>query len=364
MGSYDYTGKRVYMGIDVHKKTYVCASVCEGKVIKRDSMPARPLVLITYIKNHFSNTILETAYEAGFSGFYLHRQLAEAGIKNHVIHPGSIEIASRDRVKTDKRDSKKIAIQLASGRLHGIYVPSLEEEAKRSVSRLRDNVVKLRHQVGMKIKSLLFVQGLINDEDNTVLGKKWLAKKVMEVQQLGYPTGYYYSIKHYAEQWLYFTEDLKTIEHDWLAMQSEEEKVLLSLYKSVPGIGDILALKLKDELGDMCRFSNEKQLFSYLGLTPVEHSSGEHVRQGHMSRQGRSVLRHILVEAAWLAIRKDPTLMEVYQRIAKNRGSKRAIVGIARRLASRLRACVRNGVFYEIKGLQEKDVNENTQLHA
>jgi len=74
-----------------------------------------------------------------------------------------------------------------------------------------------------------------------------------------------------------------------------------------------------------------------LGFTPVEYSSGDHVRQGHISRQERAVLRYLFVESAWIAIRKNPPLKGVYQRLAKTRGGKRAIVGVARRLAGRLR---------------------------
>lgn len=348
MGKYNYTGKLVYMGIDVHKKTYAVVSICEKEIVKKDTMPAKPETLITYIKNNFADAIVESAYEAGFSGFHLHRQLIGLGINNHVIHPSSIEVASRYRVKTDKRDAKKIATQLAAGRLKSIYVPSLEQEAKRSASRLRNNIVKLRHQVGQKIKALLFTQGLIDGDDDTVLSKKWLNKKLNQVDELNYPTGFYYTLNHYAELWLKLTKDLKTIMRDLLEMQSEKELALLSVYLSAPGVGEITALKLKDELGDMSQFPSEKKLFNYLGLTPVEYSSGEHVRQGHISRQGRALLRHMLVESAWVAIKKDPHLMGVYTRIAKTRGGKRAIVGVARRLAARLRTCVKYGVCYEI----------------
>jgi len=245
MGSYDYTGKKVYMGIDVHKKTYAVVSICESEVIKKDTMPAEPAVLMAYIKNKFSGAQIETAYEAGFSGFHLHRQLAGAGIKNNVIHPGSIEVASRDRVKTDKRDAKKLATQLAAGRLKSIYIPTLEQEAKRSVSRLRNNIVRFRQQVGQKIKSLLFTQGLIDAKDDSVLNSRWLNKKVEQVAALNLPTGYYYTLKHYADQWLSFTEDLKKIKQDLLAMQNEQEEALLSIYKSAPGVGDITALKIE-----------------------------------------------------------------------------------------------------------------------
>lgn len=362
MGNYDYTGKIVYMGIDVHKKTYACVSICDGEIVKKDTMTANPSGLISYIKNQFQGSTIETVYEAGFSGFHLHRELIKANINNRVVHPGSIEVATRDRVKTDKRDAKKMVIQLAAGRLKGIYVPTLEQEAKRSASRLRNNIVKLRHQVGQKIKSLLFTQGLIPADDDRELTKRWLNKKVEEIKKLNYPIGFYYTIKRYADQWLAFTNDLAEIKKELLAMQTEQEQTLLMIYQSAPGIGVITALKLKDELGDMKQFSNEKKLFNYLGFTPVEYSSGEHVRQGHISRQGRATLRHLFVEAAWIAIQKDPQLKEVYQRLAKTRGGKRAIVAVARRLAGRLRCCVQQGMLYEIKSLQTEAADARNEL--
>ena len=198
MGKYDYKGKMVYMGIDVHKKTYACVSICEGEVVKRDTMPAEFATLISYIQNTFPDAEVNTAYEAGFSGFHLHRELLKAGIKNIVIHPGSIEVASRDRVKTDKRDARKIATQLAAGRLRCIYIPSLEQEAKRSVIRLRDSIVKSRHRVGLKFKSLLFTQGLIKGGDDTAISKKWLEAKLTEAKS-NLLSEFYYSLKHYID---------------------------------------------------------------------------------------------------------------------------------------------------------------------
>ncbi len=118
------------MFIKTHKKTYACASICDGDIVKKDTIPAESSALISYIKNNFSGAEIETAYEAGFSGFNLHRQLISAGIKNIIVNPSSIEIISRDKVKNDKRDAKKIATQLAVGRLKSIYIPTSEQEAK------------------------------------------------------------------------------------------------------------------------------------------------------------------------------------------------------------------------------------------
>lgn len=128
MNTHNYTGKNVFVGIDVHKKTYSCVSICEGQVIKKDRMPANPEVILNYLSNTFEGAKIYTVYEAGFSGFNLHRQLISRGISNDVVHPGSIEVSSRDRVKTDKRDALKMATQLSAGRLKGIYVPSKEEK--------------------------------------------------------------------------------------------------------------------------------------------------------------------------------------------------------------------------------------------
>lgn len=233
---------------------------------------------------------------------------------------------------------------------------------KRTVTRLRDNIVKLRIQVGLKIKALLFTQGLIKHNDDKVINKKWLNKKLEEVQKLNYPSGLLYTFNHYMQQWLKFTKDLQIIKKDLLAMQTEEEHKLLSIYKSVPGIADITALKLKDELGNMGHFANEKKLFNYLGLTPIEYSSGENVRYGHISRQGRSSLRCILVEVSWTAIKEDPNLMKIYTRIKNTRGAKKAIVAIAMKLSDRLRTCIKKGVCYEIKSLATV-VNLETTEH-
>lgn len=96
----------------------------------------------------------------------------------------------------------------------------------------------------------------------------------------------------------------------------------------------------------MSQFASERALFSYTGLTPSEYSSGEHRRQGHISRQGKPILRKILIQCSWVAIRYDSSLREIYERIAKRAGGKRAIVAVARRLVGRIRACFRTKQVY------------------
>src|SRR5258706_5387816 len=99
----DYTTKTIFIGIDVHKKTYAVTAVCEGLVIKKDTLKAYPATLIAYCKKYFVGAKIESAYEAGFCGFHLHRCLVASGIRNLVIDAASIEVAVGNRVKTDKR---------------------------------------------------------------------------------------------------------------------------------------------------------------------------------------------------------------------------------------------------------------------
>lgn len=353
----DYTGKIISMGIDVHKKTYCCVSICDGEVVKRDTMPANAEGLFNYMNKFFLGAKIKSAYEAGFSGFHLHRYLLQNGVNNIVVHPASIEVSSRDRVKTDKRDALKIATQLSAHRLCGIYVPSVEQEAKRNVSRLRTKFCQNRTRVGTQLKSLLFTQGLIDGNDNTIICKTWITKKLLEIEKENFSGDFYYVAKKYGEEWEALTLKIKEIEKQ-LKIQGDSEKDIQRIYESVPGVALIHGRQLANELGDMKQFRNEKQLFSYTGLTPSEYSSGENIRQGHISRQGRSVLRNILVEAAWIAIKKDPNLRAVYDRISHRRGGKRAIVGVARRLVGRIRSCLASGKLYEINTLKK----ENTEI--
>jgi transposase len=339
----NYQGKRVFIGMDVHKKHYSLSCIFEGELVKKATVKASPEKLVEFLKKYFSEAKIRSAYEAGFCGFFLHRYLERNGIENRVVHPASIEVSSRDRVKTDKRDSLKIATQLSAGRLTGIHVPSEAREGKRSVTRLRETVMTNRKRIGNQLKSYLFTLGLIEGDDDKKLSKKWL-KKILAYE---YSKEEKYCVEYYTNAWLEFDKKLDEIDKH-LDVQAKEDAGLELIYRSVPGIGKLHARQLCNELGDMKQFKNEKRIYSFSGLTPSEHSSGEHKRQGHITRQGRSVLRKILTQAAWVAIKRDSSLKVAFERIAKNAGKKRAIIGIARRLIGRIRTCCMNGCLYQM----------------
>ena len=337
----DYTGKSVFLGIDVHKKTYSVAAVYEGSVGKKATLPANPEGLVAFCKKYFPGAAIESVYEAGFSGFHLHRMLVKNGIDNRVVHAAGVEVASGNRVKTDKRDAVKLATQLAAGRLRGIYVPSEEREEKRAVTRIRETMVRHRITVANQIKALLHQHGLINPTINRKVCPKWIES----LKSLLMPNGIRYALNHLIDMWQELTIKIKAIDGE-MASQSLEDSALEKVYRSAPGIGPVCARVFSNELGDLSQFENERQLFSHTGMTPSEHSSGGHIRKGHISHQGKPIIRKLLVLAAWKAIQKDASLREVFDRIAQKGGGKKAIIGIARRLIGRIRACFKKRCFY------------------
>jgi transposase len=203
---------------------------------------------------------------------------------------------------------------------------------------------------------LLFTQGWLEPEDNARLSSRWIKKKLNQLSEIQVHPDLKYTLQCYAQEWHHLTQRLKRIEKQLEAQAIQDG--LMFIYQSVPGIGLLHARELVNELGDMSQFKNEKKLFSFIGLTPSEYSSGEHVRQGHISRQGRSVIRRIFVEAAWIAIRQDPSLKEIYDRLSVRCGKKRAIVGVARRLAGRVRTCAKTGCLYEKKTTPHRSMKQ------
>lgn len=344
----DYTGRTVFVGIDVHKKTYSIVVLCEGAIVKRDTITALPSNLSKYLTKFFVGAKIFTAYEAGFSGYSLHRHLESKGIKNIVVHAASIEIGARDRVKTDKRDSLKIATQLAAGRLRGIYIPSKEMEDRRELTRYRADLINSRKRIGSKLKQKANYYGLVGPSDTQKVCLKWIK------DQLAKPMGHYTKIvfTKLARTWETLTNEIKEID-SLLQEQATNDERLEIVFRSAKGVGPTAARILANELGDMSQFPSERALSSYTGLTPCEYSSGEHIRRGHISRQGKPMLRCILVQCAWVAIKYDESLRIVYERLSHRAGVKRAIVAVARRLIIRLRACFQTGTLYRSNKLPE-----------
>src|SRR5262250_503867 len=285
-----YAGERVYVGVDVHKETYTVTCVCHKQIVKTATVQAEPASLAASLRRWFPGATLASAYEAGLSAFVLHRALTQAGISNIVVNPASLAVAANDKVKTDRRDSKRLAVDLADGRLRGIYVPTEEEELARILPRTRAQLVEHRATLTRQIKAKLHQFGLITPASRRLMSSRYLR----EIAAWELPTELRISLTLLADPWRFATRQLLEVRR-LLREQAKAQVALETVYRSVPGIGEIVARTLATELGDMNRFANERALFSYTGLTPSEYSSGASGRRGPISRQGSSRVRHVLV---------------------------------------------------------------------
>ena len=341
MKTTSYEGKQVFIGLDVHREFFVASCICEGVVVKRCRMPGTAEAVISLVSKEFSGASVRAAYEAGYSGFWLHRKLVAAGINCIVVHAASIEVSSRDTVKRDKRDSLKIAQQLAAGRLKSVRVPTPDEERRRLLTRTREQLMNKKRRVMVQIRMRLHYFGLFPASIKQSI-------KLHHVDEIlrGLDGELQQTIAMIQDEWRQTLERIKEINRQ-LAKQAKADP-LEAVYRSVPGVGRLISRVMSAELGDMSQFPNERALFSFTGLTPSEYSSGGHVRRGHISRQGNTRLRHMLVEAAWKAVRKDPVIQEYYLKLSGRIGKTKAIVAVARKLVGRIRAAMRKHERYRL----------------
>jgi len=337
-----YVGEAVYVGIDVHKKTYSVVARVNQTIVKKWRTPADPEALAEQLCRYFEGATIYSAYEAGFSGFVLHRVLIAAGINNIVVHPAAVEVAVHNRVKTDKRDADKLSVHLEAGRLRGIRVPSEAQEQRRLLSRTRAQLVRERAALKQKIRMKAHQFGLIGPEERREMSETLLN----ELLERSPSEAFRLAVTALWNIWQALNQEIRDLETA-LKHQAQRDEYE-AVYRSVPGVGAMSARVLANELGDLSSFANERQLFSYTGLTPSEHSSGEHVHRGHITKQGNRHVRGLLIEIAWRALRQDKRLQAFFERLVPRIGKKRAIVAVARKLVGKMRAAFRRGDLYQL----------------
>jgi transposase len=227
-------------------------------------------------------------------------------------------------------------------------VPSLEAESDRQVIRCRRQIVKKQSRAKQQVQACLNLKGIKKPE---TIKTNWSKKHIAWLESLVFP--------HVSENF-HLSKLLRDFRHHRNELvetnlflrklsKSPAYKKQFQLLTLAPGVGLITAMTLLLEIYDFERFSSAEKFGSYLGLTPCQYSSGEHVRLGHITRQGIADVRRVLIESAWTVIRHDQHLKEKYDRIrSKGENGKKAIVAVARSFAIRLRRGLLDGTGYVI----------------
>jgi len=293
-------GSTLFIGLDVHKETIAVAYVAEereAEVLSLGTIGTRQCDIDKVIRKlQAKGKPLHFVYEAGPCGYWLYRYLTKKNLKCWVVAPSQIPKKAGDRVKTDRRDAMQLARLLRSGDLTPIYVPVVEDEAIRDLVRAREDVLRDSKAAKVRLKAFLLRQD-IRYEGRANWGPahlRWLAKVVCPTpaQQIVFQE-YVRAVSEHTERLQRLEAELQTQVQTW------RWAPVVEAIQALRGVQVTAAVTLIAELGDLTRFENPKQLLSYLGLIPSEHTTGERRRQGSLTKTGNSPARRALIEGAW-----------------------------------------------------------------
>lgn len=259
---------------------------------------------------------------------WFERLMAECGHELWVGDPAEIRARMVRKQKTDTRDALHLLDLLLTERFPKVWVPSPEERDARQLLQHRQKLVRMRTSVKNQLHGLAMGQGLCRKQ------KLWgeRGRKQLEALDLG-PWA-----SRRRQELLKLLDDLdpQIAELDKAVEAEAARRPEVRLLMKLPGVGPVTGLAFVLALGPVTRFPRSRQVVSYLGLNPEEDSSGPHQRFGHITKQGNTMMRWLLVEAGQTAARLDPELRRVYKRLKFRRGANVAKVAIARRLAVKM----------------------------
>lgn len=308
-----------FIGLDVHKETIAVAvadaeelggEVCFiGTILNTEEAVIK---LVKQLKK--GNAKLSFCYEAGCCGYVIQRLLSKLGQDCQVIAPSLIPKKAGDRIKTDRRDSLKLAKLHRAGELTPIWIPDGAHEALRDLVRAREDMKHFQRQAKQRLSAFLLRHGMsyAGKSNWTLTHFRWLetVKFIQPVQQI--------VLQEYIDTVHEMSKRLACLDQqiDLTARSSPIWRVIEALM-ALRGINLLSATTVMAEIGDLRRFTNAAQLMAFLGLVPSEHSSGPHQRRGHITKTGNSHVRRVLVEAAWtyrFAARKTAVLQRRAER--------------------------------------------------
>ncbi len=344
----DFTGKTIYVGIDVHQKDWQVGQFHGGLVLGNHRITGKSQELIDFLKKRYRGATLKCVYESCAWGFNLQRQLKAAGIECIVVHAGDVPGSDKEKKnKTDKVDAVRLARHHAAGLLKAIHVPDEELQKERNLMRFRKKLVGDLTRSKNRMKSLLKFQGIEIPEkmDNSNWSNNfitWIEEQAAKDKLLQD------TVELMLEQVKLQRQLLLKAERKIRALMSSKKYAAKSkLLKSVPGVGPAMSTLFLLEVGDIKRFKGFDALNNMVGFYPGSNSTGDKDIDTGISKRKHKQLRTMLVEAAWQAIKQDPALLEAYEQLKKRMKPNDAIIRIARKLLRRMRTVLITGVEYQ-----------------
>ena len=287
----------IHLGMDTSKNTIVVATLLPGEQSPVTDRIANEEAAVRRLVGRFADrSALRCWYEAGPGGYELYRLLASMGVACQVVAPSLIPKGSSDKVKTDRRDSRRLARLGRAGELTPVRVPGPAEEAVRDLVRARAAVLEDRKRAQQRLTAVLMRHGRIWRGATywTRAHREWIAAQRFGEPALATAISYYRATLAVREA------ELAAVEAElapWAAREPLAGPVArLGCYR---GIAELTALTLAAEVVDWHRFPAARAFMSWTGLVPAEYSSGDRTRRGHITKAGSEPVRVALTEAAW-----------------------------------------------------------------
>jgi len=316
-----------FIGCDMHTRNQMVAWIEEGTgEIKKRRLEHENQQVKEFYAQFPRGTVV--GIEATFPAHWFERLMGELGLELWVGDAARIRASEVRYQKNDYLDAELILDLLRTGRFPRIWVPSLAERDLRQLLVHRMKQVRARTQVKNQLHALAISQGVCRK------GKLWSAKGRKELESLALLPWAGRRRKELLESLDRLDEQVREL--DRAVEEAGREREEVALLRTHPGVGMVVGLAFVLTVGPVERFANSRKLVSYYGLNPRENSSGGRQRLGSISKQGNTMMRWLLVEAAQTAARLDPQLGRIYQRLKKKKTSGVAKVAVARRLAVRL----------------------------
>jgi transposase len=286
-----------YVALDVHKRSIVAGVLpASGGEVELSEIANSERALRRLVDRLGGPDGLAVCYEAGPCGYEPYRLLSRMGIACDVVAPSLVPVRAGDRVKTDRRDARKLVRLYRAGELSFVCPPTLAQEGLRDLMRCLDDLICARRSARHRVGKQLLRHGRIFDGKKswTKAHRTWVAQ-----QHLNDPLA--------DEALAQMRAHLDSLDAQIAALEHRIEEIAQTEPWSDParwlmafrGISFKTALGLIAEIGDFRRFSTPRELMSFLGLTPSEYSSGSERHRGHITKSGNRHARRLLVEAAW-----------------------------------------------------------------
>jgi transposase len=316
-----------FVALDVHRKYLVVGAVDSGQKVVLSPRRFAFEAFDEWAPTHLTLSDV-VVLEATANAWLLYDQLKPFVADVLVAHPQAVKLIAAARVKTDARDTIKLASLLAANLIPAIWVPPHPVRELRALVAHRKRLVEQRTQAGNRLHGVLHRRNLTLPP-----GKPFAAHQREWWLSLDLPTSEKLRVQQDLSLYQSLEELVKGVETELSRLSTCEPWVKqVPFLIQLPGLGVLSVMSVLAAIGDITRFPSAKHLVGYAGLGASVHDSGQTHRGGHITKEGRSDLRGVMVEAAWVAVEHHPHWKAQFERLTKRIGKQKAIVAVARKL--------------------------------